>query len=136
MEAEGISTGLATELAEARRNLQAKSDELDILSAALGVVCNDLEKVRSEGTSLLMARAIEIMARVHQLERNALRAGINQAFTIARSHYADNIDLETMSLGFAPGYKAHELDEIETAVAPLSQDLANRIEDIVLPQRG
>ena len=71
-----------------------------------------------------------------QLEWNALHAGVNQAFAIALSHYADSIDMETMSLGFTPGYEAHELDEIETVVAPLSQDLANRIEDIVLPQRG
>ena len=46
LEAEGVSTGLATELAEARRSLQAKSDEHDLLSAALGVVCDDLEVVR------------------------------------------------------------------------------------------
>ena len=56
---------------------------------------------------------------MHQLERNDLHARINQAFAIAHSHYVDNIDLETMSLGFAPSYEAHELDEIETAVAPL-----------------
>ena len=41
-----------------------------------------------------------------------------------------------MSLGFAPVYEAHELEEMETAVAPLSQDLANRLESIVLPRRG
>ena len=52
---------------------------------------------------------------------------------IARSHYGDNIDLETMSLGFTPGCEAHELEEMKTAVAPLSQDLADRIESIVLP---
>ena len=119
-----------------RRNLQAESDELGILSTTIKVVCDDLEVVRSEGTSLLMARAVEITARVRQLERNALHARINQAFAIAHSHYADNIDLETMSLGFAPGYEAHELDEIETTVAPLARDLADRIEDIVLPRRG
>ena len=62
---------------EARRNCQAKSDELDILSAALRVVCDDLEVVQSERTSSLTARAIEIMAWVRQLERNALRAGVN-----------------------------------------------------------
>ena len=71
-----------------------------------------------------------------QLEWNALHAGVNQAFAIAHSYYADNINLETMSLSFAPSYEAHELDEIETAVAPLACDLANKIEDIVLPQRG
>ena len=87
---------------------------------ALGVVCDNLEVVRSEGTSSLMAHAIEIMAWVRQLERNALRARVNQSFAIARSHYGDNVDLETMSHGFAPGYEVHELEEMEIAKAPLS----------------
>ena len=39
---------------------------------------------------------------------------------IARSHYGDNIDLETMSHGFTPGYEVHELEEMDAAVAPLS----------------
>ena len=81
-----------------------ESDELNILSAALRVVCNDLEVVWSEGSSSLAAHAIEITARVRQLERNALCAEVNQSFVIARSHYGDNIDLEMMSHGFAPGY--------------------------------
>ena len=80
-----------------------------------------------------MAHAVEITAWVRQLERNTLRAGVHQSFAIARSHYGDSIDLETMSLGFMPGYEAHELDEIETAVAPLSWNLADKIKDIVLP---
>ena len=76
------------------------------------------------------------MSWVRQLKRNALHTGVNQAFAIAHSHYADSIDLETMSLSFTPGYEAHELDEIETVVAPLLRDLMDRIEDIVLPRRG
>ena len=100
------------------------------------MVYDDLELVRSEGTSSLMARAIKIIAQVRQLERNALRTVVNQSFVIAHSHYEDNIDLETMSLSFMPSYEAYELDEIETVVPPLSQDLANKIEDIVLPRRG
>ena len=51
---------------------------------------------------------------------------------IAHSHYGDNIDLEAMSHGYAPGYEVHELEEMEAAVAPLSPDLADRIEDVVL----
>ena len=47
-----------------RRNLQAESDKLVILSAALGVVYDELEVVRSKGTSSFAARAVEIMARV------------------------------------------------------------------------
>ena len=39
---------------------------------------------------------------------------------IARLHYADIIDLEMMSLGFAPGYEASELDKIELVVTPLA----------------
>ena len=105
------------------------------MSATLGVVCVDLEVVRSKGTSLLAARAVKIMARVRQLERNALRIGVNQSFAIARSHYGDSIDLEAMSHSYAPGYEVHEL-EMETVVAPLSQDLADKIEDVVLPQRA
>jgi len=55
---------------------------------------------------------------------------------IACSHYRDSIDLETMSHSFTPGYEVHELEEMEAAVAPLSQDLADKIESIVLPRRG
>ena len=76
------------------------------------------------------------MPRVLQLERDALRTRVHQSFRIARSHYGDSIDLETMSLGFAPGYTDAELDEIEAAVAPLSWDLVDKIEDTVLPRRG
>ena len=52
---------------------------------------------------------------------------------IARSYYGDSIDLEMISIGFTPGYTNAELDEIEAAVAPLSWDLADKMEDIVLP---
>ena len=69
---------------------------------------------------MLAAHAIKIMARLRQLERNALRVGVNQSFMIAHSHYGDNIDLEVMSHGYTPGYEVHELEEMETAVAPLS----------------
>ena len=113
-----------------------ESDEVDILSATLRVVYDDLEVVRSERTSSLAAHAIEIMARGHQLERNALRTGVNQSFMISHSHYGDSIDLEAMSHGYTPSYEVHELEKMETAVAPLSQDLADRIEGMVLPQRG
>ena len=101
----------------------------------LRVVCDDLEVVRSEGTSSLAAHAVEITVRAPQLERNTLHAGVNQSFVVARSHYGDSINLETMSLGFMPGYEASELDEIETAVTPIARNLANRIKGIVLPGR-
>ena len=40
-----------------------------------------------------------------------------------------------MSHGYVPGYEVHELEEMEAAVAPLSEDLADKIEDIVLLRR-
>ena len=108
------------DLAEARRNLQAESDELGILSIALKVVCDDLEVVWSEGTNLFVARAIEITAWVRQLKMNALCTGVNQSFVIAHSQYGYSIDLEAMSHGYVPGYEVNELEEMETAVAPFS----------------
>ena len=137
LEAESVSAGLVTELAETRGILQAESNEHDLLRAAIGVVFDDLEVARPEGTSSLVASAtIDIMARVHQLEREALRSRITQAFAIAHSHYAKSIDLEMMSLSFVPGYEASELDEIEKAVAPIAWNLADKVEEIVLPRRG
>ena len=91
--------------------------------------------VQAEGTSSLAIRAVDIMAHVRQLEKEALLSRITQAFAIARSHYNDNIDLEAMSLGFTPGYEPSELDEIEAAVTPLAETLVSKIEDI-LPERG
>ena len=120
LEVESVSVGLATELAEAWRSHQAETDEHDLLRAALGVVCDDLQVVKLEGTSSLAARAIEITARVRQLERNVLLTGVNKSFMIACSHCGDSIDLEAMSHGYEPGYEARELEEMESAVASLS----------------
>jgi hypothetical protein len=54
----------------------------------------------------------------------------------ACSHYGETISLEAMSLGYAPSYDERELEELERSVVPLSQDLAGRLQDIVLPRRG
>ena len=99
------------------------------------MVLDDLEVAWSEGTSSLAACAIDITAWVRRLEGEALRFRISQVFAIARSHYTNSIDLETMSLGFMPGYEASKLDEIEKVVAPIVQNLADKVEEIVLPQR-
>ena len=52
------------ELAETWRILQAESNEHDLLCATIGVVFDDLEVARSEGTSSLAAHAVDITARV------------------------------------------------------------------------
>ena len=74
---------------------------------------------RPKETGSLAAHAIDITARVRQLEENAFHARIAQAFAVARSHYDQEIDLEIMSLGFAPSYEASKLDEIEKVVTPI-----------------
>ena len=56
-------------------------------------------------------------------------------FAIARSHYG-NIDLATMSLGFAPGYSKAQLEDIKKEVAPLAQDLSTKIEDEIIPPKN
>ena len=39
-----------------------ESDELDLLKVGIGVVYDDLQVVQAEGTSSLMARAVDITA--------------------------------------------------------------------------
>ena len=86
-------------------------------------------------TSSLAAHVAGITARVGQLVEDAFYTGITQAFTVAHSHYAQEINLGVMSHGFAPVYDDDELDEMEKAVAPLAQNLANSLKEEVLPSR-
>ena len=92
--------------------------------------------VQPKGTSSLAAHAVDITARVRQLEKEALSSGITQALAVSRSHYDDNIDFEAMSLGFVPGYEPSDLDATEATMTPFAETLASRIEDMVLPDRG
>ena len=74
------------------------------------------------------------MDRACKMARDTLYTDVHRSFAITRSHY-ENIDLETMSQGFAPGYSDAELEDIEKEVAPLAQDLSAKIEDeINLPK--
>ena len=75
------------------------------------------------------------MDQARDMARGALRFGVLRSFTIAHSHY-ENIDLATMSQGFALVYTDAELDDIEKEVAPLAHDLSTKIEDEIIPPRG
>ena len=66
-----------------------------------------------------MACTIWIMYRACEMVMDALHFGVHRSFTIVRSHY-ENIDLETMSQCFTPGYSNTELEDIEKEVAPLA----------------
>ena len=82
-----------------------------------------------------MTHAAGIMAQVGQLEESAFCLRITQAFVVAHSHYAQEINLEVMSQGFAPVYEDVDLDEMEKAVTPLAWNLADRLKEEVLPSR-
>ena len=105
------------------------------MQAVVGVVIDALRVAQPVETSSLAARAAGFTARVGQLEEDAFRAGITQAFAVARSHYDWEINLEVTSQGFAPVYEDAELDEMEKAVAPLAWNLVNRLKEEVLPSR-
>jgi hypothetical protein len=53
---------------------------------------------------------------------------------ITHPHYGQTISLEAMSLGYTLGYDEKELEELEKAVVPLSQDLAGKIQDSSPPE--
>ena len=133
LDAKEVSTGLRTDLAEARRLLQVKGDEYDRLSSAVLAVCDDLRVTQEEGDGSLAVHAASITACVGQLEESAFCLGITQAFTVAHSHYAQEINLGVMSQGFAPVYEDAELDEMEKVVAPLARNLADKLKEEVLP---
>jgi hypothetical protein len=42
--------------------------------------------------------------------------------------------MDVISQGYMPGYEDKDLENMEDDMAPLSQDLANRIADAVLPR--
>ena len=76
LDAEEVSAGLRTDLAKARRLLQAEGDEYDRLSLAVLAVCDNLQVAQEEGTSSPVTRAASITARVGQLEESAFHTGI------------------------------------------------------------
>ena len=75
------------------------------------------------------------MDHAHDMARGVLCFGVHRSFATAHSHYED-IDLATMSQGFAPIYTDAELDVIEEEVPPLAHDLSAKIEDEIIPPRG
>jgi len=133
LDVENVVARLEKELTKVRGILRVESDEHDLLQAVVGVVTDALRVAQLEGSSSLAAHAVGITARVGQLEEDAFHARITQAFAIAHSHYNQEINLEVMIHGFTPVYDDDELDEMEKAVAPLAQNLADQLKQEVLP---
>ena len=129
------SHGLEKELSEVKDTLQKESDEHDNLRVAVQLFYDELELAPEQETSSFVVHATQITDRARDIARGPLRFGVHRSFAIARSHF-ENIDLATMSQGFAPIYTDAELDDIEKEVAPLAHDLSAKIEDEIIPPRG
>jgi hypothetical protein len=71
---------------------------------------------------------VNVADRARGMAKRALHLGVQRSFVIGRCHY-ENIELQAMSQGFAPGYDDAELDQIEEEVAPLVQVLATSMEE-------
>jgi hypothetical protein len=56
---------------------------------------NDVGVTPPEETSSLAVHSLRIMERACEMTRHALHFGVQQSFTVARSHY-ENINLEAM----------------------------------------
>jgi hypothetical protein len=123
-------------LTKVKEALQREIVAYDNERLSANLVCHDLMVPQPPKLSSLPARITLISNHVREHERSAFHASINRTFAIARSHYAESINLEAMSQGYTPGYEDEELEKMEDDMALLSQDLANRIADTVLPQRG
>ena len=134
-DAESVAARLEKELTEVRGILQTESDKHDLLQVAVGVVIDALRVTQPAETSSHAVHAAGITTRVGQLEEDAFHARITQAFAVAHSHYDREINLEVMSQGFVPVYEDAELYEMEKAVTPLAQNLANRLKETVLLPR-
>ena len=129
------SHGLEKELSEVKDTLQKESDKHDNLRITVQLVYDELKLDLEQETSSLAVHTTWITDRARDMARGALRFDVRRSFTIARSRY-ENIDLATMSQGFAPIYTDVELDIIEEKVAPLAHDLSTKIEDEIIPPRG
>lgn len=106
-----------------------------ILSSVITLACDELQVAQPAAANMLVARTDQIPYRVCELKRDILYGGVNQVFAITHSHYV-NINLEALSLGYLDNYSNAELDALEAIVVPLSQDLSDRIEDLVFPHGG
>jgi hypothetical protein len=67
------------------------------------------------------------------MARRALNLGVQWSFAIVRSRY-ENIDLQAMSQGLAPGFDDAELDQVEEEVVPLALVLAPNMEEELFPR--
>ena len=81
------------------------------------MVYDELELAPEQETSSIAVHATRIMDRACDMARGVLRFGIHRSFMVACSQY-ENIDMATMSQGFAPVYTDAELDDIKKKVDP------------------
>jgi hypothetical protein len=111
--------------------LNLESGEHDTLQTAVGLVLNNFEMTSEPGESSLVVQVVNVVDWARGMVKRALHLGVQRSFAIARSHY-ENIDLQMMSEGFAPGYDDTKLDKIQEEVAPIAQVLAANVEEEII----
>ena len=67
---------------------------------------------------------------------DAFHHGVNRAFTVARSHYEEEIDLDTLSTGYSTEWTGAELADMTDALERLSHRLADILAYGALPTRS
>ena len=102
------SRGLEKKLSEVKDTLHKESDKHDNMRVAVQLVCDELKLAPEQETSSLVVHATRITDRACDMARGTFRFGVHRSFAIAHSHY-ENIDMATMSQGFAPIYIDAEL---------------------------
>jgi hypothetical protein len=113
-----VDRRLEKELGEMKTTLLKESDEHDTLWISVKLVLNDFEMTPKAGMRSLAVQVVNVTDRACGMAKRALHLSMQRSFAIAHSHY-ENIDLQAMSQGFAPGYDDAKLDQIEEEVAPL-----------------
>lgn len=106
------------------------------LPATVSQVYDDLGVPLAGAVDSPLAHVLWITAQVRELERSALRGGVNQAFAIGCSLYRESLNLEALSEGSPEGLGDDVVEKLENNVAPHAQALADKLEDVVLPRRG
>jgi hypothetical protein len=127
-------------LEEEKGQLQAEvgrlQTELGQIDGQLVAVAGNLGVAAPEGQGGAAAVVPQIVPRVAELERDAMRAGAKVAFAVARSHYGDSFNWDILQGGYAEGCDDALMEEIEAAATERGKNLADLFAEFFLPQRG
>jgi len=122
-------------LATVTEALERQITGIDSLRLAAHLVLDDLGVEAADEPGQLAAQlvqgvdvAVQGDEITRQEARSALFIGVQRAFAVTRSHYA-NIALDELSQGYPADYTDAELDAIEEEVAPFARALTDKMQE-------